>query len=137
MKLTQALYTRTGAALGAIVALQAGVAHADNEFTSDGSKIPIVGDTNLNSSTNGKDQFIALANTALNLILLVVGVLAVFYLIYSGFLYITSGGNPDNVKKARAGIINSIVGIIIILAAFVIVRFAVGIGNTVGSSSPS
>lgn len=134
MKLTQALYTRTGAALGAIVALQAGVAHAADSF-GDNSQIPISGNADFSTATNGKDQFIALANTALNLILLVVGVLAVFYLIYSGFLYITSGGNPDNVKKARAGIINSIVGIIIILAAFVIVRFAVGIGNTVGNTN--
>jgi hypothetical protein len=136
MKLTQAFYTRTGAALGTIVALQAGVAHADTTaFDGNNSQIPISGSADFSTATNGKEQFISLANTALNLVLLVVGVLAVFYLIYSGFLYITSGGNPDNVKKARAGIINSIVGIIIILAAFVIVRFAVGIGNVVGNAN--
>src|SRR5689334_3207185 len=133
MKLTRKLYAYSGAALGSLIALQATQVHAD-AFSNGGSQLQIQGSTNLNTNDTGTSQFVRLANSALNIILLVVGVLAVFYLIYSGFLYITSAGNPDNVKKARAGIINSIVGIVIVLAAFVIVRFAVGLGNTVSTS---
>lgn len=134
MNLAHKAYTRAGAALGTLAGLHASTAHAAGTFGQN-SQVQISGDANFSSSTDGTRTFLALANQALNLVLLVVGVLAVFYLIYSGFLYITSGGNPDNVKKARAGIINSIIGIVIILAAFVIVKFAVGIGNTIGSTA--
>ena len=55
----------------------------------------------------------------------------VFYLIFAGILYITAGGDPDRVKKARASIINVAIGLIVIFSAFLIVRFAVAIGNAI------
>jgi len=60
---------------------------------------------------------------------LIAGVLAVLYLIWYGIQYITSGGSPDKVKTARTGIINSIIGIIIIVAAYTIIKIAVGFGD--------
>ncbi|MCC2631724.1 MAG: Type secretion system pilin, partial [Patescibacteria group bacterium] len=66
----------------------------------------------------------------INILLVLAGVLAVLFLIYSGFLYITAGGSADKAKAARGGIINAVIGIIIIMASFFIVRFAVGIGNS-------
>lgn len=56
---------------------------------------------------------------------LIAGVLAFVYLIYSGILYVTAGGNPDQAKKAQQGIINAIIGIIIIILAYAIVRAVV------------
>jgi len=58
----------------------------------------------------------------------VAGVLAVVYLIYSGILYLTAGGNPDQAKKGQQGIINAIIGLVIIALAFSI---AWGVGNLI------
>ena len=60
---------------------------------------------------------------------LLAGVLAVLYLIWYGIQYITSAGSPEKVKTARTGIINSIIGIIIIVVAYTIIKLAVGIGG--------
>jgi len=78
-----------------------------------------------------------LANRIITYVLLIAGVLAVGYLIYSGILYITAAGNPDSAKKGQQGVINAIIGIIIIMLAFFIVRFAMGIGSSIGTGSIS
>ena len=56
------------------------------------------------------------------------GVLAFIFLVVSGIMYITAGGNPEQSKKAQQGLINAIIGIIIITLAFVILRT---VGNIV------
>jgi hypothetical protein len=71
-----------------------------------------------------------------SILALVAGGVAVIFLIYYGILYITSQGNPERTKMARAGIINAIVGIVIIVAAYAIIRFAQSIGNTVNGVVP-
>ncbi|HSX41097.1 MAG TPA: hypothetical protein VLF21_00460 [Candidatus Saccharimonadales bacterium] len=50
-------------------------------------------------------------------------VLAVIFIIVSGIRYITSQGNPDGVKRAKNGLTNAIVGLIISAAAYLIVSF--------------
>lgn len=55
-----------------------------------------------------------------NIIGIVAGALAFIYLLYAGILYITAGGNPDQAKKAQTSIINAIIGIIIIVLAYII-----------------
>lgn len=54
--------------------------------------------------------------------LFVAGFLAVLYLIYGGILYVTAGGDTEKATKGRTTIINAVIGIVIILVAFVIVR---------------
>lgn len=63
-----------------------------------------------------------LVNTVATWIFAIAGVVAFFYLIYSGFLYLTAAGNPDAAKKGQQGIINAIIGLVIIFLAFAIVR---------------
>ena len=67
----------------------------------------------------------------LAIITLIAGILAVFYLIWSGIQYITSAGSADKVKVARAGIINAVIGIVVIVVAFAVIRFAISIGSDV------
>jgi len=63
----------------------------------------------------------SLADTVLTWIFTIAGILAVIYLVYAGIIYITAGGNPDAAKKGQQGIINAIIGIVIIVLAYVIV----------------
>jgi len=65
-----------------------------------------------------------------NLIALVAGMIAFIYLVYSGILYLTAAGNPDSAKKGQQGIINAIIGIIIIVAARAIIGAVSGTTST-------
>jgi hypothetical protein len=73
----------------------------------------------------------------LDIVFLIAGVLAVIYLVYNGIQYITSAGNADKVKAARSGIINAVIGIIIIAAAYYIINFAIGLAGTANSEATS
>jgi len=50
------------------------------------------------------------------------GVVAVFYLIWGGYTYITSGGG-ETAENAKKTITNAIIGLIIIIIAFALVNF--------------
>jgi len=62
----------------------------------------------------------SIADRIINIVSLVAGILAVIYLIYAGIVYITAGGNPDAAKKGQQGIINAIIGIVVIVLAYFI-----------------
>jgi len=68
-----------------------------------------------------------LLGTLVNWVALIAGIVAFFYLVYSGFLYLTSAGNAEQSKKGGAGILNAVIGIIIILLSWVLVT-AIGGG---------
>ena len=63
-----------------------------------------------------------------NLFVFISGIIAFFYLVYVGILYITAGDNPDRAKKAQQGLVNIIIGIVIIMLSYVIIRT---IGNII------
>lgn len=79
-----------------------------------------------NAATNGTAILTNTAVTVINLILLIAGILAVIYLIWSGVLYITAGGDTGKADKGRTGIVNAIIGLVIISAAYLLVRFVGG-----------
>lgn len=54
-----------------------------------------------------------------------VGIIAVVYLLYAGFLWMTSAGNEEKVAKAKKTLINAIIGLVVILSAFLIVSFVI------------
>lgn len=55
----------------------------------------------------------------ITILLYTAGILATIYLLWAGMSYITAGGDENKAVKARTGIINAIIGIIIILLSFV------------------
>lgn len=56
----------------------------------------------------------------------IVGYIAVFFIIYGGFIYMTSAGSPDGAVKARKTILNAVIGLILSIAAVAIVNFIAG-----------
>ena len=76
----------------------------------------------LRNPKGGSGDIQSLADKVINLILEVAGALAIIYLIYSGILYLTSAGNPDNAKRGQQGLINAVIGIVVITLAFFIVN---------------
>lgn len=63
------------------------------------------------------------------ILLRISGVLAVIFIIYGGFQYLTSTGEPDKAKGARTTIINALVGMMIAMFATVIVNV---VGRNIG-----
>lgn len=56
-------------------------------------------------------------------ILSISGVIVFVMLIYGGILYLTSAGDPKNVEKATKTITYSLIGLIVIVASYSIMRF--------------
>ena len=63
-------------------------------------------------------------------LLRVAGLVAVGFVIFGGFEYMTSQGSPDSTKKAQQTIINALVGLVIALIAVGLVSY---LGHTLGS----
>jgi len=72
-------------------------------------------------------DYSAILLAILEIILRVGGIVAVVGIVYGGFQYITSVGEPDKAASGRTTIINSLVGMFIAMLASVIVRL---IGRT-------
>ena len=66
-------------------------------------------------------------------ILLIVGLISVIMLVYGGLRYILSGGDSKKVTDAKNTVLYAIIGLIISLLAYAIVRFVlnsvVGVNN--------
>lgn len=52
-----------------------------------------------------------------------IGVIAVVFVLYGGFMFMTAGGNAERVKTARKILINALLGLLLVFASFAIVSF--------------
>ena len=59
----------------------------------------------------------------INGILGLLGIIFLVLVLYAGFLWMTAAGNEDQVTKAKSILTTSIIGIVIIVAAYAIVKF--------------
>lgn len=50
------------------------------------------------------------------------GYIAVYFIAWGGFKYIIAAGEPDKIKSAKDTLVNSIIGLVIVLASVAIVR---------------
>ena len=64
--------------------------------------------------------------TIINVVLALIGAIAVVMLILGGVQYSTSSGDAARVKKAKDTILYGIIGLVIALLAFAIVNFILG-----------
>jgi hypothetical protein len=59
------------------------------------------------------------------ILLFILGAVAVIMIVVGGFKFVTSGGSPEQVKSAKNTIMYSVVGIIVAIVAWGIVDFVV------------
>jgi hypothetical protein len=59
----------------------------------------------------------------------VVGVILISLIVYAGIIYMSDGGNEENVKKARKIITSAVIGLLIIGFSGVILKFIEAILN--------
>jgi hypothetical protein len=65
----------------------------------------------------------------IDILLYFAGIAAVVSIIYGGFGYMTAAGSTDKITSARKRIVNSLIGLVIVLIATGVVSF---IGNSIG-----
>lgn len=68
------------------------------------------------------DSIPAILLAVFEIILRITGLAAVIYIIYGGFQYLTTTGEPEKAKNARTTIINALVGMMIVIFATAIVN---------------
>ncbi len=56
---------------------------------------------------------------------IILGIVAVIFLIYGGFLYIYSAGDPGKIKKAKDTIMYAILGIVVAVLAAALINFVI------------
>ena len=69
-------------------------------------------------------------NSIIQILLGFLGILAVIIILWGGFIWMTAAGDETKVDKAKKLIISGIVGIVIILAAYIIAKFVI---DTIGT----
>lgn len=68
----------------------------------------------------------AILANVLNLAYFVAGTIAVVVIIVAGIMYSTSAGDSGRVTKAKNLLLYSVVGLVIVMSAFVITNFVTG-----------
>jgi hypothetical protein len=79
-----------------------------------------------NSEGGGNNQITGpknIINTAAGIIALVTGLAAVVMIIISGFTMITSAGNAERVTSSRRRLVAAIIGLVIVVLAWTLIRF--------------
>jgi hypothetical protein len=56
----------------------------------------------------------------------ILGVIVVLIILWGGFIWMTAGGEPDKVDKAKKMIYSGIIGLVIIFASYAIAQFVIG-----------
>lgn len=64
--------------------------------------------------------------TILQIVFAIAGALAVLFIVIAGLKYITSAGNPQEMSKAKNGILYAVAGLAACLLAEALVTFVVG-----------
>jgi len=107
-------------------------AHAVSGINQLKNNLGIIG-TETGLGTSGDANLMQKIAGIVNIALGFVALIGVIIIIYAGFKWMTASGNDDQVKEARDNIRNAVIGIIIIMLAFVIVNFTVTkLSDTVG-----
>jgi heme/copper-type cytochrome/quinol oxidase subunit 2 len=77
--------------------------------------------------TNSVEQAI---NNIMNWFFVIILIIAVIFLLFAGFLFITAGGDPDKVNTARQNVMYAMVGVAVAVLARGIVSLVQGLMKT-------
>lgn len=80
--------------------------------------------TNLENQGNNASLADIIAGI-IRIIMGLLGVIVVLIILWGGFIWMTAGGEPDKVDKAKKMIYSGIIGLVVILAAYAIASFVI------------
>lgn len=71
-------------------------------------------------------DIIVLIGNGIEILMTIAVFVAIGFIIFGGFRYTTSSGDPAGVKAAKETIVNAIIGLILAMVSFGVVRFITG-----------
>ncbi len=71
------------------------------------------------------DDAPTLIKNVINILLYLIGIIAVISIIIGGIRYVTSNGDPSGIKGAKDTIMYAVIGLVVAIMAFAIVNFVV------------
>jgi len=75
------------------------------------------------TNTNIEDNFYLIIGKIIEIALSIVGIVLLVLIIYAGYLWFGPQGNEDQITKAKQYLINSVIGLAIVLSAYTITWF--------------
>lgn len=83
------------------------------------------GSTSAVCRARNTDNVDSIAQSITKLLLWIIGVVAVIMLVVGGLRYITSNGNPEQIKSAKNTVMYAIVGLVVAMMGYAIVTYVV------------
>ncbi len=118
------LYYAVGAGLSVMAGSLPMVVHAaNNPFGEAGAATTQLGAAGASAGITTTKELPQIIGTIVNVVLGFMGIVLLFYLIYGGFLWMTSGGESKGVDAAKKMIQNAIIGLVIIVSSYAISSF--------------
>lgn len=118
------LYYAVGAGLSVMAGSLPMVVHAaDNPFGATGNATTQLSHAGTGAGITTIKELPEIVGTIINVVLGFMGIVLLFYLIYGGFLWMTSGGESKGVDAAKKMIQNAIIGLVIIVSSYAISSF--------------
>lgn len=84
------------------------------------------GQTSEVCKSTGTDNATDMVKDIINVLLYIIGILAVIMIIVGAFRYVVSAGNSASITAAKNTIMYAVIGLIVAILAFAIVNFVVG-----------
>ncbi|MDO8471920.1 MAG: pilin [bacterium] len=111
---------------------------AGGNISSGRGDLDLIGVTKLQTiGSSGNSDFGTIVGWVIKVFLWVASAVAIIYLLIAGFNYITAGGDQEKAGQARQGIINAVIGIVLIMAAFLIFNASTNLGSDLGDNTGS
>jgi hypothetical protein len=79
------------------------------------------------AGATGSSNVLCILRAVLMFILSIAFIVAVIFLVIGGFRYITSQGNEEGIEKAKGTITNAIIGIVVIVLAWIILTIVLNL----------
>jgi hypothetical protein len=98
-------------------------ADARAQLADAGAQVEAVAET---AGVGGSTDLIEIIGRIINVFLGLLGVILLILILYAGFLWMTAAGDAEKVERAKKYLKNAVIGLIIIVCAFAIVRFILG-----------
>ncbi len=92
------------------------------QLSSATTELSAIGTTIGADATNTLPEIIG---NVIRVLLSVLGIIFVVLVVYAGFLYLTAAGEDTKVKKAKTLLTQSVIGLVIIVAAYAIAAFVI------------
>ncbi len=83
----------------------------------------------------GETDITVIIGRIINVVLSLLGLIAVIIIIIGGFMWMTSGGDETKIKKAKGLMLNGIIGLLIIVISYTAATFIIGRLQEVGQGN--